>query len=446
MAKVGFWLKGSTGKMAGATMYKDGASGDTVIREIVTPSNPKTTAQNVQRIIMLTVGQAYSLVKEICDHSFEGVKAGRDTMAYFMKQNIQFCREKLAQMQAEGVDYGEMYNFLPLGMKGFVPNQYQISMGSLPRIECTLYDDANTKAFVGGIPANATYADVINALGLQRGDQLTFMYMRGSASFANDINFQFARVILDPTNEDYSQASLETPFLNGNKINKPSVRNEGDFSFVISAHGLGFEGKNTTVGLINPCIAACVIVSRKVGDSWNRSTAYLTYLPNYNAYSMGDCLQRAANGVSAPLYTPNPHYLNNAGEGNSEAVEAGGTTPGQGGESGGGGTTGEASIASLSVDGSPAIAGTQKTITKEQDTTFPTSVPVVASGENLTGLFLVIKNGNTEVASVGFSNGSATANVSAEKDVVYSVEVQNEDSERVLATGYTFMITAMNED
>ena len=73
MAKVGsLWLKGSTGKLAGTTLYK-GADGNTYQREIVTPSNPKTVAQNIQRVVMSTVGAAYRTMKEICDHSFEGV-------------------------------------------------------------------------------------------------------------------------------------------------------------------------------------------------------------------------------------------------------------------------------------------------------------------------------------------------------------------------------------
>ena len=33
MSKVGFWLKGSTGKLAGTTLYK-GANGETIQREI----------------------------------------------------------------------------------------------------------------------------------------------------------------------------------------------------------------------------------------------------------------------------------------------------------------------------------------------------------------------------------------------------------------------------
>ena len=100
MSKVGFWLKGSTGKLAGTTLYK-GANGETIQREIVSPSNPKTIAQNIQRIVMSTVGAAYSVMKAICDHSFEGVKKGQETMSLFMSENIQKCRAAIEEMQPQ---------------------------------------------------------------------------------------------------------------------------------------------------------------------------------------------------------------------------------------------------------------------------------------------------------------------------------------------------------
>ena len=46
--KTGFWLRGGNGKLAGATVYQDG-QGNTVMREVVSPSNPKTRAQMIQR-------------------------------------------------------------------------------------------------------------------------------------------------------------------------------------------------------------------------------------------------------------------------------------------------------------------------------------------------------------------------------------------------------------
>ena len=63
MSKVGFWLEGSQGKLAGATMYK--SNGETIMREVVKPSNPRTQGQLIQRIVMTTVQNAYSTMKTI---------------------------------------------------------------------------------------------------------------------------------------------------------------------------------------------------------------------------------------------------------------------------------------------------------------------------------------------------------------------------------------------
>ena len=139
MSKVGFWLKGSQGKLAGATMYK--SNGETIMREVVKPSNPRTQGQLIQRIVMTTVQNAYSTMKPICDHSFEGMKKGSDTMSYFMKRNIASAREAISRMQSEGVQFYDMFNFLPLGAKGFAPNQYVLSMGSLPQIFASIGGD-----------------------------------------------------------------------------------------------------------------------------------------------------------------------------------------------------------------------------------------------------------------------------------------------------------------
>ena len=127
--KTGFWLRNGSGRLAGATVYKDG-NGNTVMREVVSPSNPKTQAQMVQRIIMHTVMQAYSKMKEICDHSFEGVKKGQDTMSLFMKENVQKCRAAVAEMQAQGVAFINMYNFSLLGTKNFAANQYLVAIAA----------------------------------------------------------------------------------------------------------------------------------------------------------------------------------------------------------------------------------------------------------------------------------------------------------------------------
>ena len=446
MAKVGFWLNGANGKLAGATLYKQ--NGETVMREVVSPTNPKTEKQIIQRIIMHTVMQAYSKMKEICDHSFEGFKKGQATMSYFMSQNVGFAREKVASMQAQGVLFDNMYNFVPLGMKGFTPNQYQVSMGSLPQVVCNLRDDDEAKGFVTEIKTN-TYEGVRAALGAERGDQLTFLMIdkNNDASFGQ-CNFHFCRVILDPTNTDYSQAPMSTPFLDQNgKINLPSVRNEGNFTFSIDAtNGLSFTYNGSLT-----CAACAVILSRKMNDKWLRSTAYLTYQLT-EEYSLGQCIAAAEQGTNATIYAAADAYLNNAGQGGGAGAEA---SSGDGNNGGAGGNSNvspdpstSAALSAVSVDGNSAIAGTLKTVSLPQGTEFPVTKAITATGNDAcNGKFLSIQTADgTEVDSAEFVSGSATVTHAWAKNTVYKLVIVDENSDVVANTAYTFQFTEDNGD
>lgn len=324
MAKTGFWLRKAQGKLAGTTIYQDG-NGNTVQREIVTPKNPRTEAQLIQRILMHTVMQAYSKMKSICNHSFENVTSGTKCMQTFMKRNLFFAREKVSQMQGEGVSFYDIYNFTPLGTSGLVLNQYLLSTGSLPQIFTSFSTDATGLAFIPSCKVN-TYQGVIDALGLQRGDQLTFITIEGPNTVLGQNEFKYSRVILDPTNADGSQAPLSTPFIVNNAVNAPSVRNKGTehlyFGDVTNIATTGISFRNTIDAIT--VLGSAVIASRKDGNDWLRSTARLNYVANVGqVYSLGECLEAAKNGIS--IVTENPYYLNNAGQGDSEAVEASGS-------------------------------------------------------------------------------------------------------------------------
>lgn len=94
MAKSGFWLRGAKGKLAGTTLYR--SNGETQQREIVTPKNPKTNSQMIQRAIMASVMRAYSHGKAIFDHSFQGVSVGMKSMQAFQKENANILRTLVA--------------------------------------------------------------------------------------------------------------------------------------------------------------------------------------------------------------------------------------------------------------------------------------------------------------------------------------------------------------
>lgn len=332
------FLRNGKGKLAGATVYQ--SNGQTLMREIVTPANPQTKAQMIQRIIMHTVMASYAKMKEITDHSFEGKKAGADTMAFFMKENLLRLRNRVARGQEQGMSLWDMYNFAPLGMSGYTPNEYLVSMGSLPRVDTTFdEDDAAGYCHILALPTSGgqTYQDVCDALGLQRGDQLTFMIIKkvGNGDDYGSNEFVFCRVILDPTLVDGTPAPMSTPFISGTSINMPSVRNENTeafaFKFNVDEHfptsetfvyGLtGFPGGHTVM-------QAGVIVSRELSGNWLRSTCYLQKNDDggLTTYSLMDCLDMS-DGVRDGIYTPNSRFLNNAGRsGNGSQATTNGLT------------------------------------------------------------------------------------------------------------------------
>lgn len=443
MSKVGFWLKGSTGKLAGTTLYK-GADGETIQREIVSPSNPKTLAQNIQRIVMSTVGAAYSIMKGLCDHSFEGTKKGQATMSLFMSENIQKCRAAIEEMQSQGVAFLNMYSFVPVGMKrAFAPNQYLVAMGSLPRVTTAWIEDAESHILYPAIAAAAnktTYGDIIAALNLKRGDQLTFATVNQGSSI-QDCQFNYARVILDPTDPTtFLPLPLETAFLNeSGKVNMPSVRNEGDFTFLINAQGLRFwhEDLYTTE---EDAVAAFCIVSRKEGDTWKRSTTYMSYPGETGgAYSMQQCLDMIGNGAQHTIYTGSDQYLNNAGEGGGQAAESGEQS---GGESGGGSTSNPFAIGTVTANSQAITVGTVKALTlPEGETTDDVTIAVNFSNAG-DAASVVLHKGSTLVGTEHALNNGAVNFVASGLDAgTYTIKVKKTDN-TLVTTGYQFSLAA----
>ena len=59
MAEMNQEMYGATGKVGNKVYYR--ANGKTVSRELVTPKNPKTDLQTIQRVIAAQVGKSYQV-------------------------------------------------------------------------------------------------------------------------------------------------------------------------------------------------------------------------------------------------------------------------------------------------------------------------------------------------------------------------------------------------
>ena len=274
--------------------------------------NPQTEKQMIQRIILNTVIQAYSRMAEICDHSFEGVAVGQDNMSKFMRENMSILRKYVAVYAVENGTFDGCYAFVPKGLNMFTPNNWKIATGQLPEVVLASVSPTDgAKINITSADVIPTYGEIITSLGLQRGDQLTFigqeLYTDGRAAF------KFARVILDPREADGTQADITTPFLANGVVNKPSPRNEGsDIIFTTAANEIVFDlGENSQYG-------AAVIVSRQKADgSWLRSNSAIQLAENipYALVGAMDMQEAIDYAMSGGIELESDRYLNNAVKG-----------------------------------------------------------------------------------------------------------------------------------
>lgn len=311
--------RGSVGDL---TFYRRNAQQITRVRNRVV-KNPKTLAQQMQRTIMRTSVEAYKVLKEICDHSWEGVAYGANSYAEFQKRNMAMLRS-LASVGGENTK-----SFLPSGFNGLVAMPFEVSSGSLSFIAPSYSDNLLkwSEEVPVAEPQNMTYADFAAYIGAQEGDQVTFVVVRPSIATGIDEPFGLeaviSRVILSPGAGEFAETAFLAPIVGqvgSFAVNDPNPLNEGSVVF-------GFDnpqgrGSILRAGFLDGddvllSMAGCAILSRRsTSGAWLRSKSKLGYdsLFNENGYT----LRQASMVVTADILTPSDWYLNNANQGSSE--------------------------------------------------------------------------------------------------------------------------------
>ena len=313
MAKVGFWLQGATGKLAGSKL-QGGVNGTIIADNTKKPKNPRTVNQTLQRVLMATVSQGYKYMQPICYHAFEGISEGAKSMAEFQSLNLKYFRERAAEVGESQLS--AYVNFVAVGEKGIKPAAFIVANGGLPRVNMQI-----NAAFAAVLPMTAnTYGEVIEKYDLNRGDQLTFVAIVESTSTPGTYQVKYARIILDPRNTDGTAASLDSALIEGNAINLPNSKNAGNFGLLEFNNGMVFNFKaNEKV-----CSVAC-IVSREVNGEWKRSFAQMVVSEEAigeNGESLARAMYRSYSGTPVDLSSQN-QYLNNAGTGGGQSTNSG---------------------------------------------------------------------------------------------------------------------------
>lgn len=216
--------------------------------------NPRTMNQMRQRMLMTTIGAAYSYLKVIADHSFEGKTVGQQNMAEFMRLNLNKFR---AASKSDTASYA----FNSYKDKLINPMRYILSRGSLPELAFAV-NAQNQIEMQFNVETIATAKDVYNAMGIQEGDLVTFVWVNGQASLLKNVF-------------SYTPERLNIVRLYADKVG--AITNPHD-AFTFDANHSDLDINVTfSSGVLKLASTeanfGAVILSRKSGNVWLRSNS-----------------------------------------------------------------------------------------------------------------------------------------------------------------------------
>lgn len=154
--------------------------GEQITKERVSKvKNPRTISQMRQRMLMATIGAAYSYLKAIADHSFEGKTVGQQCMSEFMRLNLNKFRDAAQDSNAA-------YAMNAYGDKLINPMRYILAKGSLPALPYVA-NTSNQIELSYKVEDVSTAEKVYDAMGIKKGDMLTFCWVVGNASLIEGV-------------------------------------------------------------------------------------------------------------------------------------------------------------------------------------------------------------------------------------------------------------------
>ena len=223
--------------------------------------NPRTLQQMRQRMVMASVSAGYSYLKEICDHSFEGFGVGSPCMSEFMRLNLDALKTK-AQNDSAIVAFNAFQD------KNINPVPFVVAKGSLDEIVPTIAYEMLFWSTPKNDADTTTAEGIYAALGLNRGDLVTFILCGGD--FENNAALTFApqplAIIRLHADKQGAVSSLADAFT-------VESNNQNNINVHFSMDTENFLIQTTCDNLV----MGAVIKSRKVADKWLRSNATMVF-------------------------------------------------------------------------------------------------------------------------------------------------------------------------
>lgn len=280
--------------------------------------NPRTSSQMLQRMCLATAGKFYSEGKEIFDHSVESETYGRPTMSFLSRENTKILRNDAYQSKGSFKFYQAPFIVKDAGVSALM-----ISKGSLAPLaytseSCLIYDGTT---FVG------RKGDIITLVGWG------FDTIQGGYKLFGWVRYEVTETIPSSALAELTQSNWYeklSPYLNITIGGAASAWFEPNECMKVVDGKLDVVFTNGIQGKYG------VILSRKVGDKWLRSTQYIA----------SD--ESAAGNFDAAMasYPTNPNKILNGGAVNlltnsrvasNNAPSNSGNGSSNGGSNGGGG-------------------------------------------------------------------------------------------------------------
>lgn len=303
MATGSFMMGTLKGKLGETVAMR--RNGKQVVRAYISnPKNPNSQKQQVQRMVQATAAQAYSAMKKICDHSFEGVQVGQKSMSYFMSKNMDYLRASIAA-NSDGTLVNASADFVRKGVNLPVLNKYIVGKGTLPAVAV---NDSSLELKAPNTPdsflslSQGFYSSVNVALDKfvkdnngQVGDWFTFLFLlreNGATQNGQQVyRFAFIRTVVEMGSDTSANKFILTPQLTN--VGATSVDAATAFKDVATGSG-GTIAVALNAAAILPnlgsaqgqqsiCAYAVIHSRQNVGGSWQRSNAEFVIRDNWEA-------------------------------------------------------------------------------------------------------------------------------------------------------------------
>ena len=263
--------------------------------------NPRSLAQMIQRMCMATSSAAYAEMKQIVDHSFEGISYGANTMAKFLSVNT----KALKDAYKGGSD---KFAFNPYGDRGMKVGAYIMSRGTASLIDASNITPSMTSRIASfAVTTSGTTAPtarkVLSSLGMNVGDLCTLCFLYAKAGSSDNWGFGFIRITAlkdgtdSLTSENIGEYFLVESNLGTASVSTSSGGSQGHIDFSVRANEADADITN---------LPWCAIHSLQSNGAWLRSNTALI-LPN------GTDVQPSAADALA-TYPVGESYVLNGGE------------------------------------------------------------------------------------------------------------------------------------